>query len=65
MVQQKRIEVPAETLKEMPEADKAQSGEFQELFRNHIKVRGQYEECRTLHNALVKRIKELNLNQGD
>lgn len=55
-----RINVPAETLRYCEEAYKAEDGKFSTLFRNHIEIRGQYEECRTRHNALVDRVKELN-----
>lgn len=41
-------------------ADKAANGEFVELFRNHVELRGQYESCKVRHNVLVDRINELN-----
>lgn len=55
-----RINVPAETLKFCPDPDIAKSGEFSELFRNHVELRGQYVDCRARHNTLVDRINELN-----
>lgn len=58
--QSKKIDLPSEMMRECEEAYVAKSEKFSDLFRNHIEVRGQYEECKTRHNALVDRIKELN-----
>lgn len=55
-----RIDVPEETLQICEDPYKAEDGEFATLFRNHVELRGQYEECKTRHNALVDRINELN-----
>lgn len=59
-----RIDVPAETMQKCPKAYTAEDGKFETLFKNHIEVRGQYEECKTRHNALVDRINELNTDSG-
>ena len=55
-----RIEVPAVAMQKCEEAVKAEDGKFATLMRNHIELRGQYEECSIRHNALVDRINELN-----
>lgn len=55
-----RIEYPATTLKKCEELPKATSGDFPSLFRNHIEVREQGEDCRIHHNALIDFINRLD-----
>lgn len=58
--QAKRIDLPPELTKKCEDAYKAENGKFSTLFRNHVELRGQYDECMTRHNALVDRIKDIN-----
>lgn len=55
-----RIEVPAIAMQKCEEPVKAENGRFATLFKSHVELRGQYDECRIRHNALVDRINELN-----
>lgn len=55
-----KIHVPAETMQYCEDAVVAEDGRLSTLLRNHVELRGQYEECKVRHNALVDRINEIN-----